>query len=114
MEHNSTFPIKLSGLDMLRDEASSYLKNVRWEQGSRAKNRDDDAKDESILLYLSRANNGSSAANITSVSKTILGLKKRLLPDSVAIPIYLNQTYNRVQKLLLKILNMGQVQVHSI
>lgn len=97
MEHNSTFPIKLSELDMLRDEASSYLKSVQWEQGARAKNRDKDAKDESILLYLSRANNGSSV-NVTSVSKTILSLKKRLLPDSVAIPIYLNQTLYAVQE----------------
>jgi len=97
MEHNSTFPIKNTELDMLRDEASSYLKSVQWEQGSRAKNRDKDAKDTSILLYLSRANNGSSA-QVTSVSKTILGLKKRLLPDSVALPIFLNQTLYAVQE----------------
>ena len=98
MEHNSTFPIKLSELDMLRDEATSYLKSVQWEQGSRAKNRDKNAKDESILLYLSRANNGTNTAEITSVSKTILALKKRLLPDSVAIPIHLNQTLFAVQE----------------
>tara|TARA_R110002096_G_scaffold145914_3_gene304089 strand:+ start:1241 stop:3211 length:1971 start_codon:yes stop_codon:yes gene_type:complete len=98
MEHNSTFPIKLSELDMLRDEAASYLKSVQWEQGARAKNKDKDAKDESILLYLSRANNGTNTAEITSVSKTILALKKRLLPDSVAIPIYLNQTLYAVQE----------------
>ncbi|MEL0643076.1 AAA family ATPase [Olleya sp. Ti.3.14] len=97
MEHNSTFPIKKSELDVLRDEASSYLKSISWEQGSRAKNKDKDAKDESILLYLSKANNGSSAS-ITSVSKTILALKKRLLPDSVAIPIRLNQTLYAVQE----------------
>lgn len=97
MEHNSTFPIKKSELDVLRDEASSYLKSISWEQGSRAKNKDKDAKDESILLYLSKANNGSSAS-ITSVSKTILALKKRLLPDSVAIPILLNQTLYAVQE----------------
>ena len=75
MEHNSTFPIKQNELDMLRDEATSYLKSVQWEQGQRAKNKDKDAKDESILLYLSRANNGSSL-EITSISKTILALKK--------------------------------------
>ncbi|WP_242135346.1 AAA family ATPase [Aestuariivivens marinum] len=98
MEHNSTFPIKLSELDVLRDEATSYLKSVQWEQGSRAKNRDKNAKDESILLYLSRAKNGSNAFETTSVSKTILTLKKRLLPDSVAIPIYLNQTLFAVQE----------------
>lgn len=97
MEHNSTFPIKKSELDVLRDEASSYLKSISWEQGARAKNKDKDAKDESILLYLSKANNGSSAS-ITSVSKTILALKKRLLPDSVAIPILLNQTLYAVQE----------------
>ena len=91
MEHNSTFPIKNTELGMLRDEASSYLKSIQWQQGQRAKNRDKDAKDESILLYLSRANNGSSAT-VTSVSKTILALKKRLLPDSVALPLYLTQT----------------------
>ncbi|GAA4882618.1 AAA family ATPase [Flaviramulus aquimarinus] len=98
MEHNSTFPIKLTELDMLRDEASSYLKSIQWEQGSRAKNKDKNGKDESILLYLSRANNGTNTTKITSVSKTILALKKRLLPDSVAIPINLNQTLYAVQE----------------
>lgn len=97
MEHNSTFPIKLNELDMLRDEATSYLKSIQWEQSQRAKNKNNDGKDESILLYLSRANNGSNV-NITSVSKTILGLKKRLLPESVAIPIYLNQSLYAVQE----------------
>ncbi len=97
MEHNSTFPIKQTELDMLRDEATSYLKSIQWEQGARAKNRDKDAKDDSILLYLSRANNGSNT-EITSVSKTILALKKRLLPDSVAIPVLLNQTLFAVQE----------------
>ncbi|WP_290698196.1 AAA family ATPase, partial [Lacinutrix sp.] len=98
MEHNSTFPIKKNELDMLRDEASGYLKSVQWEQGARAKNKDKDAKGESILLYLSRANNGSGAIEITSVSKTILALKKRLLPDSIAIPVHLNQTLFAVQE----------------
>lgn len=97
MQHNSTFPIKLNELDMLRDEATSYLKSVQWEQSQRAKNKDNNGKDESILLYLSRANNGSNV-NITSVSKTILGLKKRLLPESVAIPLYLNQSLYAVQE----------------
>ncbi len=97
MEHNSTFPIKQNELDMLRDEASGYLKSVQWTQGQRAKNKDKNAKDESILLYLSRANNGSSVA-ITSVSKTILALKKRLLPDSIAIPVLLNETLYAVQE----------------
>ena len=98
MEHNSTFPIKQNELDMLREEASGYLKSIQWEQGQRAKNKDKDAKDESILLYLSRANNGSGAIDITSVSKTILALKKRLLPDSVALPLRLNQTLYAVQE----------------
>ncbi len=98
MEHNSTFPIKQNELDMLRDEATSYIKQVQWEQGQRAKNKDKDAKEESILLYLSRANNGGHTSEVTSVSKTILSLKKRLLPDSVAIPIYLNQTLFAVQE----------------
>ena len=98
MEHNSTFPIKQNELDMLRDEASGYLKSIQWEQGARAKNKDKDAKDESILLYLSRANNGSGATSVTSVSKTILALKKRLLPDSIAIPVHLNQTLFAVQE----------------
>ena len=98
MEHNSTFPIKQSELDMLRDEATSYRKSVQWEQGQRAKNKDKDAKDESILLYLSRANNGTNTSEITSVSKTILELKKRLLPESIAIPVLLNQTLFAVQE----------------
>ena len=68
MEHNSTFPIKQNELDMLRDEATSYLKSIQWEQSQRAKNKDNNGKDESILLYLSRANNGSNV-NVTSVSK---------------------------------------------
>jgi AAA+ superfamily predicted ATPase len=97
MEHNSTFPIKKNELDVLRDEASSYLKSIQWQQSHRAKSRDKDAKDDSILLYLSRANKGSSVA-VTSVSKTVLALKKRLLPDSVAIPVYLNQTLFAVQE----------------
>lgn len=97
MEHNSTFPIKQNELDMLRDEATSYLKSIQWEQSQRAKNRDNNGKDESILLYLSRANNGSSVS-VTSVSKTILSLKKRLLPESVAIPIYLNHALFGVQE----------------
>ncbi len=77
MEHNSTFPIKQNELDVLRDEASGYLKSVQWEQSQRAKNKDKDAKDESILLYLSRANSGSNV-DITPVSKKILALNKRL------------------------------------
>jgi len=99
MEHNSTFPIKQNELDMLRDEATSYLKSIQWEQSQRAKNKDNDAKDESILLYLSRANSGSNV-NVTSVSKTILVLKKRLLPESVALPVSLNQTLFVVQEAL--------------
>lgn len=83
---------------MLRDEATSYLKSIQWEQGQRAKNKDKDAKDDSILLYLSRANNGSNMGETTSVSKTILELKKRLLPDSIAIPVLLNQTLYAVQE----------------
>jgi hypothetical protein len=97
MEHNSTFSIKQNELDMLRDEASGYLKSVQWEQSARAKNKDKDAKEDSILLYLSRANNGSNLS-ITAVSKTILGLKKRLLPNSIAIPVHLNQTLFAVQE----------------
>ncbi|MFK7834419.1 MAG: AAA family ATPase [Winogradskyella sp.] len=97
MEHNSTFPIKQNELDMLRDEATTYLKSIQWEQSQRVKNKDNDVKDESILLYLSRANNGSSV-NVTSVSKTILALKKRLLPESVALPIHLNQALFAVQE----------------
>jgi hypothetical protein len=98
MQQNSTFPIKQNDLDMLRDEATSYLKSIQWEQGQRAKNKDKDAKDDSILLYLSRANNGSNMGETTSVSKTILELKKRLLPDSIAIPVLLNQTLYAVQE----------------
>lgn len=98
MEHNSTFPIKQSELDVLRDEASSYLKSIQWQQSQRAKNRDKDVKDDSILLYLSRAKNGGAGIEVTSVSKTILALKKRLLPDSVAIPINLNHTLYAVQE----------------
>ncbi len=97
MEHNSTFPIKLTELNALRDEATSYLKGVQWEQGGKAQRRDKDQKDTSILLYLSKAN-GTAGNDVTSVSKTILGLKKRLLPDSVAIPLRLNQSLFALQE----------------
>jgi len=97
MEHNSTFPIKLSELNSLRDEATSYLKGVQWEQGGKAKSRNKSKKDESILLYLSKAT-GNAANQVTSVSKTILSLKKRLLPDSVAIPLHLNRALYALQE----------------
>ena len=97
MEHNSTFPIKLNELEALRNEATSYLKGVQWEQGSKAKSRDKDQKDSSILLYLSKAQ-GTAGNEVTSISKTVLSLKKRLLPDSVAIPVHLNQALYSLQE----------------
>ncbi|MDT0555809.1 AAA family ATPase [Patiriisocius hiemis] len=97
MEHNSTFPIKLSELATLRDEATSYLKGVQWEQGYKAKSRDKNPKDDSILLYLSKAT-GNATSSVISVSKSILALKKRLVPDSLAIPLHLNQTLYAVQE----------------
>ena len=97
MEHNSTFPIKLAELDALRNEATSYLKGVQWEQGGKAKSRDKNQKDDSILLYLSKAN-GNAASEVVSVSKTILALKKRLLADSVAIPLNLNHSLYALQE----------------
>lgn len=97
MEHNSTFPIKLSELEALREEATSYLKGVQWEQGNKARSRDKEQKDDSILLYLSKAN-GTAATDVISVSKTILSLKKRLLPDSVAIPLHLNHALFALQE----------------
>ena len=98
MEHNSTFPIKQNELDLLREEATSYIKSVQWEQGQRAKNKENNDKDESILLYLSRAKGGNVGSDVVSVSKTILSLKKRLLPESIAIPVLLNQTLYVVQE----------------
>jgi hypothetical protein len=86
MEHNSTFPIKLSELEALRDEATSYLKGIQWEQGNKAKRRDKNVPDTSIMMYLAKAN-GTANNEVISVSQTILSLKKRLLPDSVAIPL---------------------------
>ena len=97
MEHNSTFPIKLTELETLRDEATSYLKGVQWEQGSKARSRDKSKPNESILLYLSKAN-GTATNEVTSVSKTVLALKKRLLPDSVAIPLRLNHALLALQE----------------
>ncbi|MEZ4874641.1 MAG: AAA family ATPase [Flavobacteriaceae bacterium] len=97
MEHNTTFPIKIAELNTLRDEATSYLKGVQWDQSLKAKNRDKNGKDESILLYLSKAT-GNSTSEVVSVSKTILGLKKKLLPDSVAIPLHLNQSLYSLQE----------------
>jgi len=97
MEHNTTFPIKISELAALRDEATSYLKGVQWDQGLKAKNRDKNQKDESILLYLSKAN-GTATSEVVSVSKSVLQLKKRLLPDSVAIPLHLNEALYALQE----------------
>ena len=97
MEHSSTFPIKLSELDVLRNEATSYLKGVQWEQGAKARSRDKSRKDDSILLYLSKAT-GSKTNEVISVSKTILALKKRLLTDSVAIPLQLNRALFALQE----------------
>ncbi len=97
MERNSTFPIKLSELDTLRDEATSYLKSIEWEQGFKAKSRDNNKDNDSILLYLSKAN-GNHTSNVVSVSKSILKLKKRLLPNSVAIPLHLNQSLYALQE----------------
>ncbi len=97
MEHNSTFPIKLNELEALRNEATSYLKGVQWEQGHKAKGRDKDQKDSSILLYLSKATGGGDDA-VISISKTVLSLKKRLLPDAIAIPIHLNQALYSLQE----------------
>ncbi|NNL80146.1 MAG: hypothetical protein HKO67_06640, partial [Flavobacteriaceae bacterium] len=98
MEHSSTFPIKKSELDQLREEATSYIKSVQWEQGRRARNREKDDKDDSILLYLSRAKGGNGSADVVSVSKSILSLKKRLLPESVAIPLHLNRALYALQE----------------
>ena len=97
MEHNSTFPIKLNELEALRNEATSYLKGIQWEQGNKAKGRDKKQEDSSILLYLSKAN-GTASNEVVSVSKTVLSIKKRLLPDSVAIPVHLNQALYSLQE----------------
>ena len=83
---------------MLREEATSYLKSVQWEQGQRARNKENNDRDESILLYLSRAKSANGNMDVASISKTILALKKRLLPESIAIPVYLNQTLFAVQE----------------
>ncbi len=97
MEHNTTFPIKVAELNALREEATSYLKGVQWEQGYKARNRNNNKKDDSILLYLSKAT-GNSRSDVISVSKTILRLKKRLLPESVAIPLKLNRALYALQE----------------
>jgi hypothetical protein len=99
MEHNSTFPIKISELEALREEATSYLKGIQWEQGNKARSRDKNKKDESILIYLSKAN-GNGTSDIISVAKTIGALKKRLMPDSVAIPLQLNRALFALQDAL--------------
>lgn len=97
MQHNSTFPIKNVELKNLRDEATSYLKGIQWDQGYKAKSKEKDKQDDSILLYLSKAT-GKATNEITSVSKTVLSLKKKLLPDSVAIPLQLNKALYALQE----------------
>jgi AAA+ superfamily predicted ATPase len=97
MEKQPTFPIKKTELTILREEASSFIKSVHWEQGYKARSRDGSKEQEDILLYLSKAN-GNSGSNIVSISKTILNLKKRLLPDSVALPLSLNETLFNLQE----------------
>ncbi|MFK7747783.1 MAG: AAA family ATPase, partial [Kordia sp.] len=97
MEKQPTFPIKKTELTILREEASSFIKSVQWEQGYKARSRDGSKEQEDILLYLSKAN-GNAGANAISISKTILSLKKRLLPDSVALPLSLNETLYNLQE----------------
>ncbi|MEM6718051.1 MAG: AAA family ATPase [Bacteroidota bacterium] len=97
MEKQPTFPIKKTELQILREEASSFIKSVQWEQGYKARNRDGNKEQEDILLYLSKAK-GSGSTNAISISKTILSLKKRLLPDSVALPLALNETLFQLQE----------------
>ncbi|PTX60862.1 ATPase family protein associated with various cellular activities (AAA) [Kordia periserrulae] len=97
MEKQPTFPIKKTELQILREEASSFIKSVQWEQGYKARNRDGSKEQEDILLYLSKAK-GSAGADAISISKTILNLKKRLLPDSVALPLALNETLFQLQE----------------
>ncbi|MBC8755671.1 AAA family ATPase [Kordia sp. YSTF-M3] len=99
MEKQPTFPIKKTELIILREEASSFIKGVQWEQGYKARNRDGNKEQEDILLYLSKAT-GNAGANAISISKTILNLKKRLLPDSVALPLALNETLFHLQESL--------------
>ncbi|WP_298520632.1 AAA family ATPase [uncultured Kordia sp.] len=97
MEKQPTFPIKKTELTILREEASSFIKSVQWEQGYKARSRDGNKEQEDILLYLSKAK-GNGGANAISISKTILSLKKRLLPDSVALPLSLNETLFNLQE----------------
>ncbi|QHI36705.1 hypothetical protein IMCC3317_20700 [Kordia antarctica] len=99
MEKQPTFPIKKTELTILREEASSFIKGVQWEQGYKARNRDENKEQEDILMYLSKAT-GNAGANAISISKTILSLKKRLLPDSVALPLALNETLFNLQEAL--------------
>ena len=91
MEQNTTFPIKKNELVSLRDEATSYLKSIQWQQGIKARNRDDDNANDNILLYLSKATGGGSTDSV-SISKTFLGLKKKILPESIALPLFLNES----------------------
>ena len=97
MEQNTTFPIKNNELVSLRDDATAYLKSVQWEQGVKARNRDDNQKDENILLYLSKAT-GTGSSDVVSVSKTFLSLKKKILPESIALPLFLNETLLMLQQ----------------
>lgn len=97
MEKQPTFPIKKTELQILREEASSFIKSVQWEQGYKARSRDGSKEQEDILLYLSKAK-GKGGADAISISKTIISLKKRLLPDSVALPLSLNETLFQLQE----------------
>jgi hypothetical protein len=47
MEHNSTFPIKQNELDVLRDEATDYIKSIQWEQSNKAEIK----KEKMIQFY---------------------------------------------------------------
>ena len=76
MEKQPTFPIKKTELAILREEASSFIKGIQWEQGYKAKNREQDKQQEDILMYLSKAT-GKAGADVVSISKTILSLKKK-------------------------------------
>ena len=53
MEKQQSFPIKLSELELYRQEATRYLISSSWEQSARARNRDGKDNDN-ILLFLSK------------------------------------------------------------
>lgn len=96
MEQLQSFPIKRSDLEHYRQEATRYLISSSWEQSARARNKDG-ADNENILLFLSKATNGTDGQKSETFT-SFKNLMKRLLPNAIALPPALSHTTYALQE----------------